>query len=119
MTLSRAQDTETEALAYQLQRIDLRLGREIGRFCVRHYTHEQLAGDADMLLGPADLDNLAWQKAQGRFWLQLDDIATATTKRRFGFAGMAARPARFLWTGSGARPFISPMASVIYTMPMK
>ena len=75
MTLSRAQDTETEALAYQLQRIDLRLGREIGRFCVRHYTHEQLAGDADMLLGPADLDNLAWQKAQGRFWLQLDDIA--------------------------------------------
>ncbi|WP_407829430.1 hypothetical protein [Shewanella algae] len=75
MTLSRAQDTETEALAYRLQRIDLRLGREIGRFCVRHYTHEQLAGDADMLLGPADLDNLAWQKAQGRFWLQLDDIA--------------------------------------------
>ncbi len=75
MTLSRAQDTETEALAYQLQRIDLRFGREIGRFCVRHYTHEQLAGDADMLLGPADLDNLAWQKAQGRFWLQLDDIA--------------------------------------------
>ncbi|WP_345869404.1 hypothetical protein [Shewanella algae] len=75
MTLSRAQDTETEALAYQLQCIDLRFGREIGRFCVRHYTHEQLAGDADMLLGPADLDNLAWQKAQGRFWLQLDDIA--------------------------------------------
>ena len=75
MTLSRAQDTETEALAYQLQRIDLRLGREIGRFCVRQFTREQLADDADMLLAPADVDNLDWQEAQGRFWLQLDDIA--------------------------------------------
>ncbi|OXS01046.1 hypothetical protein [Shewanella algae] len=75
MELSRAQDTETEALAYQLQRIDLRLGREIGRFCVRQFTREQLADDADMLLAPADVDNLDWQEAQGRFWLQLDDIA--------------------------------------------
>ena len=75
MTLSRVADAETEALAYQLQRIDLRLGREIGRFCVRQYTREQLADDADMLLAPADVDNLDWQEAQGRFWLQLDDIA--------------------------------------------
>ncbi|GAB1061943.1 MAG: hypothetical protein SAqBPW_40620 [Shewanella algae] len=75
MELSWAQDTETEALAYQLQRIDLRLGREIGRFCVRQFTREQLADDADMLLAPADVDNLDWQEAQGRFWLQLDDIA--------------------------------------------
>ncbi|MCE9786413.1 hypothetical protein [Shewanella chilikensis] len=93
MTLSRAQDTETEALAYQLQRIDLRLGREIGRFCVRQYTREQLADDADMLLAPADVHNLDWQEALGRFWLQLDDIAYCDDEAalRLGWHGGATR----------------------------
>ncbi len=115
MELSRVADAETEALAYQLQRIDLRLGREIGRFCVRQYTREQLADDADMLLAPADVDNLDWQEAQGVSGNSWMILPTAMTKRRFGLAGMVARPARFLWTGSGAHPCISRMAKMTYT----